>query len=84
MEHGLYYRDARTRAKAAIVMQPYDADLRRLTAAFAALGLRCQVPPNARASFWYPGWTLFAVVTKADVVVRWLPEQLTFEKGDAA
>ena len=72
MEHGLYYRDARTRAKAAIVMQPYNADLRRLAATFTALGLRCHAPPNARAS------TVFIVVTAPQVTVRWLPEQIAF------
>jgi hypothetical protein len=85
-DHALYYRDARTRAKAALVMQPYDnADLGPLQATLAPLGLHCHVPPNAFASFWYPGWTVFIVVTKPDVVVHWLPEQLTFGKGkDAA
>jgi hypothetical protein len=39
-------------------------------------GLRWHVPPMQRASFWYPGSTLFIVMTLPDVVVRWLPEQV--------
>jgi hypothetical protein len=31
--------------------------------------------PDPFASFRYPGWTLFVVVTKPGVAVRWLPEQ---------
>jgi hypothetical protein len=79
-DHALYYRDARTRAKAALVMQPYDDNFsaRGLDATFARLGLRWHVPPNAHASFHYPGWTLFIVVTKPEVEVRWLPEQIAF------
>src|SRR5262249_51092861 len=49
-----------------------------LQASYAARGLRVHTPPNARASFWFPGWTAFIVITKPDVVVHWLPEQLTF------
>ena len=29
------------------------------------------------ASIWYPGWTLFIVMTLPDVEVRWLPEQVS-------
>jgi hypothetical protein len=33
------------------------------------------VPPNARASIYYPGSTLFIVMTLPTVEVTWLPEQ---------
>src|SRR5262249_24853729 len=82
VDHALFYRDACTRRNVAIVNQPYlsrqeaAADLSAAT--WAARGLRCHVPPNAFASFWYPGWTAFIVITRPEVTVRWLPEQLTF------
>ena len=86
VDHPLFYRDVRTRANVAIVNQPYvsrqEFSASKMTAAWATRGLRCHVPPNAFASFWFPGWTAFIVITRPDVEVHWLPEQLTFE--DAA
>src|SRR5262249_6421126 len=80
--HGVYYRDARPRAKVASVNQPYvsrqEFSGSKLAATYAARGLRCHVPPNPFASVWYPGYTAFIVITKPDVEVRWLPEQLAF------
>jgi hypothetical protein len=33
------------------------------------------MPPDPWASFWYPGWTTFVVITSPDVEVKFLPEQ---------
>jgi len=85
--HPIFYRDPRTRRNIALVAQPYIRDgcyrhpqdwLARLKASYAAQGLRLSVPPNAFASFWYPGWTAFLVVTKRDGEVRWLPAKSTW------
>jgi len=87
MDHPLYYRDARTRRNVALVGQPYVSPagrrdphdwLAKLKASYAADGLRCHVPPNAFASFHYPGWTAFLVVTKPETQVQWLPEQIAW------
>lgn len=87
VDHGLFYRDARTRRNVAIVNQPYlsrqEFSADKMTAAWPARGLCCHVPPNPFASFWFPGWTAFIVITRPDVTVRWLPEQLTFGKAAA-
>ena len=81
-DHALFYRDARARRNVAIVNQPYlsrqELAGSKLAATLATRGLRCQLPPNPFASFWYPGYTAFIVITRADVTMRWLPEQLTF------
>lgn len=46
------------------------------------LGLIVQTPPNPYASFWYPGFTRFVVITRRGFgPVQWLPEQLEYE-GD--
>jgi hypothetical protein len=85
MDHPLYYRDAHTRHNIALAGQPYiTPDVRQnphdwlanLKADYAAQGLRCHVPPNAFASFHYPGWTAFLVVTKPETQVQWLPDQI--------
>jgi hypothetical protein len=83
MDHAIYFRarrpDWKTARCIAIVGQPYgDIDGHRrelLDACASKLGLRWHAPPNPRASIWYPPRTLFIVMTLADVVVRWLPEQ---------
>jgi hypothetical protein len=83
----LYYRDAHTRRNVAAVGQPYVSPVGRrhphdwlvkLKASYAAQGLCCHTPPNAFASIHFPGWTAFLVITKPDVTVQWLPEQLTW------
>ena len=39
-------------------------------------GFRIHTPPSGeRASLWFPGQTLFVVVTLPGVEVKWLPEQ---------
>src|SRR5262249_42192597 len=88
-EHALYYRDA-TRRNVALVAQPYvttptaghctgNGDwLGKIKAKYAARGLCCHAPPQVCASFWFPGCTAFLVITKPDVTVRWLPEQIAW------
>jgi hypothetical protein len=83
-ERALYYRDA-TRRNVALVVQPYIAEhctgdwLSKLKANYAARGLCCHAPPQVCASFWYPGWTAFLVITKPGAMVQWLPEQLAWQ-----
>jgi hypothetical protein len=62
----------------AAVGQPYppaagDLDLWRTH--LADRGLVLHVPPDPLASIHYPGGTIFVVVTKPGVEVRFLPEQ---------
>lgn len=69
----------RNRKPAAIVTEPYGG-AGNPRAYIEPLGLKVHQPPNPYASFWYPGWTLFFVITKPDFgEVRWLPEQLAYE-----
>jgi hypothetical protein len=84
-EHALYYRDA-TRRNVALVAQPYVTAehctkdwLVKLKANYAARGLCCHAPPQVFASFWVPGCTAFLVITKPDITVQWLPEQLAWQ-----
>jgi hypothetical protein len=84
-DHPLYYKAPRSDGKrglvnVAIVGQPYglapteSAELTELV----INGYKLHVPPAGPcASIWYPGSTLFLVLTLPDVTVRWLPEQLT-------
>ena len=52
---------------------------KQLLALCEDLGLMLHVPPNPKASFWYPGRANFWVVTGPDFgEVRWLDEQLTW------
>ena len=37
--------------------------------------LALHLPPDPLASIHYPGETLFIVITKAGVAVKWLPDQ---------
>jgi hypothetical protein len=83
MDHAIYFRARRPEWKTArciaIVGQPYghiDGHRRELLdACVSKLGLRWHTPPNPYASIWYPGRTLFLVMTLPDVDVAWLPEQ---------
>jgi len=82
VDHALFYRDRHRNV--ALVAQPYKSEVpTRLHAHWAQRGLRCHVPPNAFASFWYPGVCMFIVITRPETEVRWLPEQLAFEKAAA-
>jgi hypothetical protein len=78
-DHPLHYRDA-AGLNAAIIGQPYgkwdDTRRARLDATAREYGLRWSVPPQPFASIWYPGSCLFIVLTKPDVEVHWLPEQI--------
>jgi hypothetical protein len=61
----------------AAVGQPYRpaVDLVRWRAHLTERGFTLHVPPDPLASFHYPGSTLFVVVTRPGVRVRFLPEQ---------
>lgn len=70
-----FYKDRRF---VAAVGQPYPGaagDLDRWRSHLARRGLVLHVPPDPFASIHYPGGTLFVVVTKPGVEVRFLPEQ---------
>lgn len=69
----------------AITLEPYPHDDVLSFMAFASRnGLAIHLPPNPRASFWFPDRSLFVVVTRPDFGdVRWLPEQVNFEPTDA-
>jgi hypothetical protein len=76
-DHDIYYR--RGRLRAAVVGQPYQQSPRAREAEEAGrrFGLVLHVPPQPTASLWYPGATLFLLLTEPDVTVRWLPEQIS-------
>ena len=82
-DHALYFRGPRTYGRrgwvnVAIAGQPYQwssnvvaelADLERQRFCI-------HTPPGGeRASIWFPGQTLFIVVTLPGLEVKWLPEQ---------
>jgi hypothetical protein len=75
LDHCVWFR--RQRRYVAVIGQPClsAADLAEERASLARRGLVMHVPPDPLASFHYPGWTLFLVVTLPGVAVRWLPEQ---------
>jgi hypothetical protein len=77
LDHTTYYR-TKAGIAAAILSQPYgDLDQFRdeLDAIVQRTGLRWQVPTNERISFWYPGKTLFIVLTKPEHQMVWFSEQ---------
>jgi hypothetical protein len=83
MDHFICYRARvpghRMGRNIGIVGQPYgriDNHCDELEACAAQYGLRWHLPPVPYASFWYPGLTLFVVMTLPDIEVSWLPEQL--------
>jgi hypothetical protein len=63
----------------AIAGQPYAGAKDTIRAELDELkhqGFRIHTPPGGeRASLWFPGQTLFVVVTLPGVEVKWLPEQ---------
>jgi hypothetical protein len=77
-DHALYYRDLYG-CFAAIVNQPYGSlDEIGWGDALARYNLTWHVPPEPYASIWYPGFTLFEVITRTGrpSEVCWLPEQI--------
>jgi hypothetical protein len=83
LDHPVFYRTKDSTA-AAIVSQPYG-DLSQfrdeLDAIIQRAGLKWQVPPNERASFWFPGKTLFIVLTLPEHSIIWFPEQQEIPPG---
>jgi hypothetical protein len=75
LDHCVWFREGRRYVAA--VGQPYlsAVDIAEARARLADRGLVLHLPPDPLASFHYPGWTLFVVVTKPGVGVRFLPEQ---------
>jgi hypothetical protein len=65
----------------AVVCQPYDDHVAAAEAVAERLGLAVHVPPDPRASIWYPGVTQFIVFTRPGVEVKWLEEQHTRESS---
>lgn len=62
---------------AAMVGQPYQFDPKELNHIADRLGLKWYATPKPYASFHYPENTYLVVMTTADHVMRWLPEQET-------
>ena len=76
LDHQLWFMAARRIIAA--VGQPYDwedDEIEEWRADLAGRGLVLHIPPDPLASIHYPGRTLFLVVTRPGVEVRWLPEQ---------
>jgi hypothetical protein len=75
LDHDAWFR--RDRCYVAVAGQPYlsAVDLAAERARLTERGLVLHVPPDPFASFNYPGWCLFLVITIPGVAVRWLPEQ---------
>lgn len=77
LDHTIYYR-TKAGIAAAIVSQPYgDINQFRdeLDAIALRTGLKWSVPTNERTSFWFPGKTLFIVLTKPEHSIIWFAEQ---------
>jgi hypothetical protein len=75
LDHCLWFRC--DRRYVAIAGQPYlsAVDIAETRAGLGDRGLVLHIPPDPLASLHYRGWTLFVVVTRPGVVVRFLPEQ---------
>jgi hypothetical protein len=78
-DHGLWFRQklgGRRWRNIAIVGQPYgEWGWELLEQQCSHHGLKWLLAPNPKASFHYPGATLFLVVTLPEIDVQWLPEQ---------
>jgi hypothetical protein len=61
----------------ALLTQPYDHVTRKDWQRWEAKHpeFEVHVPPDPRASIYYPGFALFLVITARGQQVRWLPEQ---------
>jgi hypothetical protein len=82
-DHALYFRGQvdgkRGWVNIAIAGQPYQRSdsVRAELAELGRQGYCIHIPPGGdTASIWFPGQTLFIVVTLPGVTVKWLPEQL--------
>jgi hypothetical protein len=76
-DHGIHFN--RNRRPVAIAGQPYGYPARyidELNAYAREHRMRWHAPPMPYASIWFPGSTLFYVMARPDVEVRWLPEQV--------
>lgn len=77
-DHPSYFRRAGNAA--AVVIEPYQSsDLELLRDYAKEHGLVASSPPNDRASFWFPPFTVFIALTAPGFgPVRWLPSQMTY------
>lgn len=68
---------------AAILVQPFNSQaLDTIRARATPLNLSCHVPPNPRASLWFPGVAFLVVLTHSEAEpIRWLLDQLEFTEG---
>lgn len=75
LDHPLAFQTKRRYVS--MVGQPYPpaVDLAQWRVHLEDRGLVLHVPPDPLASIHNPGGTLFLVVTKPDIEVRWLPDQ---------
>ncbi len=82
IDHPIYFRaDGRC---ASVLAQPYEHATHEEAYAYAQRRcVACHIPPIPRASFWFPGYTLFAIYTAPDHIIRWLPEQIAGLASDA-
>jgi hypothetical protein len=81
LDHPVYFREIpQPYRPVAIVGQPYSISVEESTKLARSLGLDLYAPPDPTASWWYPGWTKFFCLVRPGVDVRFLPDQLTFEK----
>lgn len=94
-DHTMYFRHSKSGGKtAALVTQPYGhrekfdyENINRPShkpwkASIEWYKLKAHMPPNQFASVWFPGSTAFVVLTRPDVEVKWLPEQLEYSRED--
>lgn len=82
-DHPVFFREIpQPYRPVAIVGQPYDSaiNVNQATRLAHSLGLELHTPPNSVASWWYPGSTRFFCLTRPGVTVRFLLDQITFEK----
>jgi hypothetical protein len=74
LDHCIWYR--KNGRYVAVIGQPYlDRDFAEVRDDLAKRDLVLHLPPDPLASFHYPGWTMFFVITRPAVGVRFLPEQ---------
>jgi hypothetical protein len=74
IDHGLYYTCKSN--PIAIVAQPYNINVDEARIEFRRdLNLEIYLPPDPLASFWFPGFTFFAVLAAPNMNIKWLPEQ---------
>lgn len=78
LDHQWYCKKGRKTA--CIVNEPYEFKWENGRDATTDPNLAVHMPPNPKASFWNPGFTLFVVIMRlGDPAPQWLADQLDFE-----